>query len=241
MKIICKIERLYLAALMIFFVTFGAADCVGQDNHKPEVLKKCESLFGASIDAKANLFQIDSQFILQPEFSADDALIALHVKPKYFLKEIHPEWTKAETWPLISETQYQNLLLKLDTISPRGKLVWVSRILINTNLTSYPLSDYENVYVISGLVTYSKNYRFFDFYPIHEVSGEIIKKLKFDDSYNGVRYRVTIGQLAYFVKSEEFEKLREGSTQKFKGIGPIGRQYFPEPILIDATDRQSGP
>jgi hypothetical protein len=33
MKIFYKMERLYSAALMIFFVAFGAADCAGQDNH----------------------------------------------------------------------------------------------------------------------------------------------------------------------------------------------------------------
>jgi hypothetical protein len=230
MKILYRIERFYLAPLMIFFVTVGDADCVGQDNHKLAVLKKCESLFGATIDAKANLFQIDSQFILQPEFSTDDELIALHVKPHCFFKEIHPEWTKASCWPLISETEYQNLLLKLDTISPRGKLVWVSRILITTNQTSDPLSQYENVYVKSGLVTGSKNYRFFDFYPVHEVSGEIIRKMKSDDESDGVLYQVMagrlVGSLVYFVKSDEFEKLHEGSTQKFRGIGPMDGPFF---------------
>jgi hypothetical protein len=232
MKILYRIEKLYLVALMIFFVTSAAADCVGQDNHKLAVLKKCESLFGAPIDAKVNLFQIDSQFILQPEFSADDNLFALHVNPKYFYKAWHPEWTKASSWPLISEKKYQKLLRRLNTISPRGKLVWVSRILMGSNGTVYPYSQYENVHVVSGQVGSGRlgsiNYRFFDFYPIHEVSGEIIKKLKSENDYYGVRYQVTVGQLDYFVKPDEFEKLREGSTQKFKGIGPIGRPYLPE-------------
>jgi hypothetical protein len=133
MKSLYKIERLYLAALMIFFVTFGAADCVGQDNHKLAVLKKCERLFGAPIDAKVNLFQIDSQFILQPEFSADDNLFALHV------------------------------------------------------------NQYENVHVENGQVGSVRlgpiKYRFFDFYLIHEIGDEIIKKSKIDDSINGVGYK----------------------------------------------------
>ena len=134
---------------------------------------------------------------------------------------------------MISETEYQNLLLKLDTISPRGKLVWVSRILIPSSLTSYPLSQYENVYVKSGLVTGSKNYRFFDFYPIHEVRGEIIRKMKADTGSDGMLYQVTagtpMGSLVYFVKPDEFEKLHEGSTQKFKGIGPMDGGPFLSP------------
>ena len=77
----------YLAALMILSIIYGAGDCAGQDNRKADVLKKCDRLFGAPIDAKANVFKINSQFIMQLEFSADDNLIAMHVKPKYFLKE----------------------------------------------------------------------------------------------------------------------------------------------------------
>jgi hypothetical protein len=43
----------------ILFAAFWIADCVGQDNYRLPVLKACENFFGAPINAKSNLFEIN--------------------------------------------------------------------------------------------------------------------------------------------------------------------------------------
>jgi hypothetical protein len=211
---------LCLVVQLALILVLGAGECAGQNKDKLSVLKKCESIFGKPIDAQANLFEVNSQFVLQPHFDAGDNLISLEVVPKYFFEKTHHEWTEPDDFPLLSESQYRSLLLRFDACSPRGKLVATTKICVVTNSTCNLLDRYEYGYVRRG--RFGKEYRYFSLYPFHEIEGEIIEKAKYENQYEeGEMYRVLVGELNYFVRLDDYEKLRIGQVQKFPAVGPI--------------------
>jgi hypothetical protein len=219
-------RALYAAILLTGLCAF---ECAAQEMRRLSVLKACEKLFGAPIDKKANLFKINSQFVLQPKFDAGDNLMQLKVAPKYFFREMHPEWLEPNDWPLLTRQQYLKLLDRFDRLSrPRGKLVGTPPFCAVSNQTCLLLDRYENAYVNSG-ITGDKKYRFFDLYPFHEIEGMVVKKIKFGNvDPQGIRWvtgvndfegaLVRVGDLNYYVKLNMYDSLEVGSNQRFPAV-----------------------
>lgn len=208
------LSKIACAALVLLLAISGA----GQNISKPKALAACSSVFGATVDVKLNLFEVNSMFILEPRFDVHDNLTALSVFPKYFLEEQHPEWTEPPHWPLLSEADYQILLARTDRVVAKGNLIAAGLGGTVTNSTYYPRDRYERAYVIRGQT--GDMVRFFDVYPIHQIEGTIRKRRhrKFlDDDF----YQVLVGKLNYLMVRADYLKLGRGSKQKFSVVGPI--------------------
>jgi hypothetical protein len=210
---------LYSALVMLFW----CIQCPGQNKDKLSALKACETLFGNPIDFNSKLFKINSDFVLQVRFDTGN-LISLRIVPKYYLNDMHPEWTEPDEWPLLSKSEFQRLLNQLDNIIPRGKLVERQTLCIVSNSTCSLLDKYKNAYMQKWQT--GDDIRSFELYPFHEIEGKVIKKeiLKYRESKRGPEKaicRVLIGELIYDIEPREYAKLHEGRVQKFLGVGPI--------------------
>jgi hypothetical protein len=196
--------------------------CPGQNQERLYVLKVCKNLFGESIDANANLFDISSEFVLQIHFDAGNNLASLEVVPKYFLHDMHPEWNEPDEWPLLTKSQFQSLLSQLDNITSRGKIVASGHFCVVSNNTCPLIDKYVHAWGQTG----GNKIRFFEFYPFHEIEGKIIKteKITFKELLREPEkaiYRVLIGELIYDVERDEYARLHEGQAQRFLAVGPI--------------------
>jgi hypothetical protein len=226
-------KRLCLRPLGILSITshlsliilLCCSQCAGQNKDRLSVLKACENIFGKPIDFNASLFELNSKFVLRPHFDTGDILTSLEVVPKYFLHDMHPEWAEPDEWPLFSESQFQNLLSRLDNIIPRGKLVRSDDFCVVSNNTCPLLDKYEHAYVHRWQT--GNEIRSFELYPFHEILGKILKRAKFKDSMQLKGHlirescRVLVGKSVYDVESDVCAKLHPGQAQTFLAVGPI--------------------
>ena len=144
-------------------------------SEKESVLRACEREFGAAVDAKQNLFEVNASFVLQAKFDARGALDMISVSPKYFFEETHPEWTEPHHWPLLSRSEFAAVLAHVDSIRPRGRWVWSSGdTSVVTNMTHRFMDEYENAFVERG--DYADiGVRFVSVYFMREVSGVVAR------------------------------------------------------------------
>jgi hypothetical protein len=206
-------------------ILLWCSQCAGQNKDRLSVLKACENIFGKPIDINPSIYELNSEFVLQPHFDTGDYLTTLEVVPKYFLHDMHPEWIEPDEWPLFSKSKFQSLLSQLDNIIPRGKLVRPDDLCVVSNNTCPLLDKYENAYVHRWQT--GNDIRCFELYPFHEILGKIIKRAKSRDSMRlksdlvRENYRVLVGKSVYDIESDVYVKLHPGQTQKFLAVGPI--------------------
>jgi hypothetical protein len=113
----------------------------------------CFREFGATIDSKLNLFEINRDFVLQITYDERNRLLKFEVKPKYFLNEAHPEWTAPDDFPLLSQDLFRNLVNRLETIEAKGKLtVPINKIAFVTNQTGHYREGYDKAALRWGQV-----------------------------------------------------------------------------------------
>ena len=215
-RIVYTARRINLAFALLLALTTA---CGAQNISKPTVLSSCANLFGASIDPKLNLFEVNQLFVLQPKFDATDNLIALAVFPKYWLEEFHPEWTEPQHWPLFSPAEFQRLLAHTEGVVAKGKLLAAGSGSVITNSTAYFLDRYERAYVRHGNVV--NDVRFIEVYPFHEIEGNVRKKKRERTFMRKEFYRVLVGELNYFIERDQYRKLVRGRKQKLLVVGPI--------------------
>jgi hypothetical protein len=213
------IPRSVLAIQFLMMVILCAADCPAQGVQRLVVLKACTSLFGLPIDDQENLFEVNSLFVLRPQFDKNGTLNSLSVLPKYWFSETHPEWEEPKTWPLLSPAEYRILLDRLDQVSTKGKLTAIGYGSVVTNSTEYFLDRYENAYVHHGNVL--SDVRFFEIYPLHDVQGYVRRKRHYRSLFHEDFYQILVGESNYFVHPKTYIKVKRGERQKILVVGPI--------------------
>lgn len=184
--------RLISIALICAAVLLYSASINAQAAEKKTVLETCARLFGASLDTKPNLFEVNSLFVLHAKFDSHDELTELAVFPKYLLEESHPEWTEPNNKVYLSRSEYENLLSRLDVLKPKGRLIHSVESGAITNSTNYYLDQYEHCFVDWGewwdwyrSDNFRGEIRFFSIHYFHQVEGKIKKKGKFRYCYGG--------------------------------------------------------
>lgn len=212
---------LRLAALSLCLVAASQA----RASEKETVLRACEREFGAALDAKQNLFEVNASFVLQPKFDARGALSTMSVTPKYYFEETHPEWTEPHSWPLLNRSEFAAVLARIDSVRPRGRWLWSNGGSAITNMTQYFMDGYENAFVERGDYA-DLGVRFVRVYFMHEVSGVVTRKYRCGGSFNGyptpVLYSVTVGGCGYFAGRRAFARLRVGRRARLRAAGPMG-------------------
>jgi len=195
-----------------------AIGCAAQNIQKRMALDSCSRIFGATIDPHLNLFEVDSNFVLQPRFDSAENLTALSVLPKYYFAEQHPEWAEPRQWPLFSNKDYRTLLAQLDGLAPKGELLSVYPGGAITNSTNYPDDRYERALVVRGEV--ADRIRFFHIYPTRQIEGRVRKKRHYQGPGFDI-YQVLVGELNYLVEPADYRRLKRGSMQRLTVIGPV--------------------
>lgn len=123
------------------------------ETEKAYVLRRCAEYFGPAVDARLNLYEANSFYVLQAGFDSKNRLEQLRVVPKYSFDEDHPEWEESEAFEYLSWVQYQNLLTRMDLIKSRGKLVAPAHSpSVVTNMTAWEASMYENAKLTTGVL-----------------------------------------------------------------------------------------
>lgn len=222
------LRGLLLALLMIVFFLFSGN---AQTNERSAVLKNCNDLFGPPVDVGRNLFEINPHYILKVRFDSQGKLIALAFLPKYFLNEIHPEWKRPEGLVYLPKAEYEDLLRRLDKISPKGELIKTMPYYKSHGFTTDTLDQYEYAILFRNDLLFEggRGASYGSLYFFHEVEGKVRRKLKYnwfiprdaEDYY----YQVSIGKLSYFVHKEDYLKLRVGRVAKFMAVGPTEGIY----------------
>ena len=133
-----------------------------------------------------SLFEVDKDFVLQPEFVKDN-LVNLSVVPKYWFEEKgHEEWTEPDNMPLILPAGLKQLQARLETIKPIGKIVYSPSICVVTNMTCWKTNYHENSVLETGW-SGDAGTRFLKVNFFGAITGKIIKKLKVNSFFNTVK------------------------------------------------------
>jgi hypothetical protein len=195
-----------------------------QTDKKTLILKNCIDLFGSPVDANKSLFEINPLYALELRFDSQGRLNELAFFPKYYFKETYPEWKTPQTKIHLSKAEYESLLGRLDKVKPIGKLIKSMADVKVENFASNTLDQYERAF-LDRRIELGGGVRRGSLYFFHEVEGKVRKKRRFnyfiprdrEDYY----YQVLAGKLNYFVRKEDYLKLRVGRAAKFSAVGPI--------------------
>jgi hypothetical protein len=114
--------------LLSLFVTFGLA-LSGSSNissatqaERETVLAACAAEFGASIDPKHDLFEVNRYYLLEARFDDRGRLAQLGVLPKHWFADDHPEWDETDDVGELTEIEYVSLVDRLESIRSKGRL-----------------------------------------------------------------------------------------------------------------------
>jgi hypothetical protein len=129
---------------------------------KEATLQSCARLFGPTIDERRNLFEVNQAFILQAKFNKQGQLEEFAVEPKYFFNETHPEWKEPSSFPSLSQSEFRDLVVKLENVKPKGKMI-KPRNDISTvnNSTAYYQEMYKHAVLKWGELADWSGVRFF--------------------------------------------------------------------------------
>jgi hypothetical protein len=145
--------RLALGILALLCFT-SVADA--KTSEKQRILRACAREFGSVVDPKQNLFEINPAFVLQANFDRHGSLSEFAVKPKYSFNETHPEWEEPRDFPVLSWTEFKDLVTRLDALKPKRRLIRpaIPGTSIITNSTGYFTEVYERATVKYGEFLY---------------------------------------------------------------------------------------
>lgn len=137
--------KIILVALVCFASLCSISSVYAKIPEKEAILQSCAQLFGAAVDAKQNLFEVNQAFVLQVTFNKRGKLAEFAVKPKYFFNDTHPEWKEPDLFPSLSPSEFRDLITRLDAMKPKGRLLKPrSNFRVVTNLTTYPKEIYKH-------------------------------------------------------------------------------------------------
>jgi hypothetical protein len=126
------------------------------------IMRACQRLFHAPVDETNHLFEINEFFACQVKFTKSGKLGEIDIKAKYFFSEIHPKWNELPSSPVLSHSDYQNLLASLDTVRPKGSLILPRLgVYIITQATNHYSETYRNATLEVGEATDWSGIRFF--------------------------------------------------------------------------------
>lgn len=147
-------EKLAKTAIFILICLVSVSSAHPSDGNKQDVLKKCSEYFGKAIDEDAALFEVNYFYVLEVMFNKENKLKRFSVKPKEYFSDTRPEWEDLEGFDYLSWQEYQNVLIKLDLIKPKGKLVkGPAPISFVTNRTSWPTREFEFASMKTGITS----------------------------------------------------------------------------------------
>jgi hypothetical protein len=139
-----KRTKIFVVALACLAALVCASPTYGKVSEKESILQICNQLFGAPLDTKQNLFEINPFYVLQVKFDNRGGLRQLAVEPKYFFEESHPEWEEPDNFTNLTKAEYENLLARLDSVKSKGALMKpASGISVVTNMTAWHKAVYQ--------------------------------------------------------------------------------------------------
>jgi hypothetical protein len=142
------VKRLLCATFLLTVIASASSiDSLAQakPSEKQMILERCKKQFGTPVDENQNLFEVNKFYVLRVKFGKRDKIEELAVEPKYFLQESHPEWEEPDNFAYLSKSEYESLLIHLDTIKPKGALVKPApSISFVTNMTAPHKENYEH-------------------------------------------------------------------------------------------------
>ena len=100
------------------------------------LLQSLAAVFGPPVDSQKGLFEVNGFFVLEAKFEASGRLTQLGVLPKHWFADDHPEWQEVEDAGELTELEYESLLIKLDRVRPKGRIVQRAKFPIVTNSTA---------------------------------------------------------------------------------------------------------
>ena len=122
-------------------------------SEKDQILRICNQMFGAPVDEGQNLFEVDQFHVLRVKFNNRGRLEQLAVEPKYYFEESHPEWKEPDNFANLTKSEYENLLVRLDSVNPKGTLIKPAPGgAVVTNMTAWYKAVYENAVLEWGEV-----------------------------------------------------------------------------------------
>ncbi|HEX8772968.1 MAG TPA: hypothetical protein VF735_05135 [Pyrinomonadaceae bacterium] len=219
--------HLLLPSLLIIVFCFVTGNA--QSDEKSSVLKNCIDLFGSPVDVEKNLFEINSLYLVEVRFDSQGSLMELAFFPKSDLGEKYPAWKQPQKFIYLSRAEYEDVLRLMDKIRPKGEPI---KSLTNATVHSFTvdfLDQYEHAFLNHRDVLDSGNglpngVRRGSLYFFRQVEGKV-KKKGLDRFLMGDReayyYQVSIGKFDYFVRKEDYLKLRIKRMAKLSAAGPI--------------------
>lgn len=212
--------RRYLAFLTLFLSLATAVWPTGVDGQT--TIEKLGTLFHR-IDEKENLFEVSSEYALQPGFDTSGNLTQVRVVPKYFFEASHPEWPEPDSPPSMPLKRYRDLLRDIQKLKALGALVHRGKIGITLNLRTSFWDQYKKGIVERTMTrespteTYSVN-RFAVHY-LHTVSGTVDAK---DSGFLGKR--IKIDGKWYWTPTSVFKTLAVGRSASIRAAGPLSEE-----------------
>jgi hypothetical protein len=150
---ITKRIRIVLVMLILPASLIAASSIAANPSEKDEILRICNQMFGAPVDAGQNLFEVDQFHVLRVKFNNRGRLEQLAVEPKYYFEESHPEWKEPDNFANLTKSEYENLLARLDNVKPKGALIKPAPSgAAVTNMTAWYKAVYENAVLEWGEV-----------------------------------------------------------------------------------------
>jgi len=200
---------------ILFFGMMGGGCAFGQQ--RGEIDSKLKAEF-ALLDARNNLYGIDSDFVVQPGFDSLGRLLALRVVPKYFFEDIHPEWMEPDIPPALKSVDYRNALARLGRVAPIGDLNIQGGTGVTTNLRTrfwdqYGAGMIERVVSPSDSTDWDELIASFTILYFREVSGRVEAK---EGSTPG-NYVLKIDGTNYWTSKDEFDAVAVGQTVTIQG------------------------
>src|SRR5262245_34716363 len=115
--------------LIVLLATLG----VGQADSRQETVRSAQVLFGREIESP-RVFEINKFYVLRLQFSSDGRLEEAAVEPKYFFRDVRPDWEEPKDFELLSQQQHADTIDRLEKLRPKGALVRHSDSPFVTNL-----------------------------------------------------------------------------------------------------------
>lgn len=144
---------LFVVVLVNLLLLHGIALGGAGDSERRSVLEGCERLFGAALDEKEHLFEVNRFYVLRVSFGGRGYLRELAVEPKYFHALNRPEWEEPKEFVNLSQAEFETLLVRLGGVKTKGALVRPpAAVSIVTNMTARHRASYEHAALEWGAV-----------------------------------------------------------------------------------------
>jgi hypothetical protein len=114
------------------------------------VLQACAAVFGPLIDSQNDLFEVNRFYILEAKFDESGRLVQLGVLPKHWFADDHPEWEEVDDVGELTELEYDSLLVQLEGVRPKGRIVQRAKFPVVTNCTARIRDRYERAVLETG-------------------------------------------------------------------------------------------